>query len=456
MAQAKEKKLYVGVDVGGTKILAALVRPDGRVLARRRIATPLNAPPPVVVRAIAGAVEEALADAGAAKGDLAAVGLAIPGVVDPDAGRVAITPNMNLSGADIGKAARKALGVPVALGNDVNLGTLGEKWLGAARQAHSAVGIFVGTGIGGGVFLDGKVHRGWRESAGEIGHLVMAIGGPKCGCGARGCFEAIASRSAMDRDIRAAIAAGRKSVVSDLVDLDDENSLIKSGVLRRALAAKDKVVTKVMRKAAEVMGHACLSIRHLIDPEVLVFGGGVVEACGYFLLPIIDEIVLSDPLTGARPGGRIVESALGDDAVALGAVALAQQSAGRDPFRLARARPDWYPGIKAKGPNRVVIAGETYDTGIYVRADGKVRPWDRSKGRRPDRIDPDTLGRICRGSPSVLFVASGKGKTVKPDPEAEPILHYRHVELRRLPEAEAIDAYNACRGTKAILLPLGG
>ena len=92
----------------------------------------------------------------------------------------------------------------------------------------------------------------------------------------------------------------------------------------------------------------------------------------------------------------------------------------------------------------------------YVRADGKVRPWDRSKGRRPDRIDPDTLGRICRGSPSVLFLAAGKGKAVKPAPEAEPVLHYRHVELRRLPEAEAIDAYNACRDTKAILLPLGG
>ena len=103
-----------------------------------------------------------------------------------------------------------------------------------------------------------------------------------------------------------------------------------------------------------------------------------------------------------------------------------------------------------------VDVGGTKILAALVRPDGRARPWDRSKGRRPDRIDPDMLGRICRGSPSVLLVASSKGKAVKPAPEAEPILHCRHVELRRLPEAEAIDAYNACRDTKAILLSLGG
>lgn len=458
MGKAGRKELYVGVDVGGTKILAALVKHNGRVVARERIPTPLEAKPAVVVKAIAGAVKALSAKAGVARSDLTAIGLAIPGVVDPDAGRVVITPNMNLSGVRIVKAVRKRLDVPVALGNDVNLGTLGEKWLGAARQAESVVGIFVGTGIGGGVFLDGRLHRGFRDSAGEVGHLIMQIGGPQCGCGARGCFEAIASRTAIERDIRAAIASRRRSLVSRLVDLNDKSSLIKSGVLRQALARKDKVVLEVLHRAAEVMGYACLSIRHLIDPEVIVFGGGVIEACGYFLLPIIDEIVTSDPLTGARPGGRIVESALADDAVALGAAALAQQMMGRNPFRRGRGKPDWYPKIKPKGRNQVAIAAQTYSTSLYVRGDGKVRPWARparAAAGKAEQIDPDTLARVCTASPSVLFLARTKGRRVEPAPEAEPILRYRQVKLKVLPRAEAIAAYNACKATKAILLPLG-
>ncbi|MGB2821398.1 MAG: ROK family protein, partial [Phycisphaerae bacterium] len=309
----RSRKLYVGVDVGGTKILATLVKRSGKVLARRRLPTPREGKCGEVVEAVAAAIEKLLHRADTS-GGVAAVGLAIPGVVDPDRGRVVITPNMNLTGLDIVKEMRKRIDVPVALGNDVNLGTLGEKWLGAGRGARSAVGIFLGTGIGGGVIIDGAMYRGCRESAGEVGHLIMQPGGPLCGCGSRGCFEALASRTAIERDIRAAVASGRKSVVTEL--LEDEAGLIRSGTLKKAIAQNDEVVVEVMRRAAEITGYACLSIRHLIDPEVIILGGGVIEACGDFMLPIIEEIVASDPLTGARPGGRIVPSLLGDDAVA--------------------------------------------------------------------------------------------------------------------------------------------
>jgi len=438
---------YVGVDVGGTKVLAALLTESGRVLAREKLATPRGVEPATVVDAIARTVEAVAAHAETPLSDVAAVGLSIPGVCDADAGRIVITPNMNLSGVEIVAEMQPRLGAPITLGNDVNCGTLGEKWLGAGRDAASLVGIFVGTGIGGGVFLNGQILRGAREAAGEIGHLVMEIGGPKCGCGARGCFEAIASRTAMARDIRKAVASGRKSVVTDL--LDNEDDLIRSGTLRKALAKEDKVVTGVMRRAAEVMGHACLSIRHLIDPEVIVFGGGVIEACGSFMLPIIEQIVEADPLTGARPGGRILESALGDDAVVIGAAALAQQAIGRDPFAAA-ATATQYPKVR-RTASGVKIAGDPCAGSVLIAGDGQVAPPVKLeiKDGTP-QLGGKLVTQALSGCPSILFVDPGEAGKVRVSKRAASLLHFRAVELRTAPDA--IDQFAACNARKALLI----
>ncbi len=325
-----ESKLYLGVDVGGTKIVAAVVEADGRIVARERAETPRDCPSSGCVSAILDAMAGALGEAGVTRRQLAAIGIAVPGVVDPDKGTVVVTPNMNLSGVRIAAAVRRRLDVPVAVGNDVNLGTLGEKWLGAARKAQSAVGIFVGTGIGGGVIVERRLVRGAREAAGEIGHIVMLPGGPRCGCGNRGCLEALASRSAIERELRGGMVAGRKTILTKLVS--KKRGLIKSKVLRRALKAKDPLVTEVLRRASDFLGHACLTVRHVVDPDVIVLGGGVIEACGAFVLPIVQRIVASDALPGARKGGAVVESQLGDDAVVLGAVAIARELVGRSPF----------------------------------------------------------------------------------------------------------------------------
>ena len=455
MAQAaKKRRLYVGVDVGGTKVLAALVKQAGQVIDRQRISTPRGKKPTATVDAVIGAIEDLLAKAGVSAADVAGIGLAIPGVVDPDAGRIVVTPNMDLTGVEIVEVMRKRLDVPIALGNDVNLGTLGEKWLGTGREADSVVGIFVGTGIGGGIFTGGALHRGHREAAAEIGHLVMEIGGPKCGCGGSGCFEAIASRTAMDRDIRAAIAAGRPSIVTEL--LADETSLIRSGVLRKALARGDEVVTEVMTRAAEVMGHACLSIRHLIDPEVIVFGGGVIEACGYFMLPIIEKVIEGDPLAGARPGGRILESSLGDDAVIWGAVALAQQAIGRNPFRKTPARK--LPSLEHAGPNKFVIGGKKkLGAGAYVCCDGRsgvsARLAEKAEGEKAGRIGVKAVAEVCQPLPSVLFVGAGAAAEAALSARAESFLHFRGIEVKTMTNAKAVAAYNKRKGRKAILLP---
>jgi glucokinase len=453
MARNRDK-LFVGVDVGGTKVLAALVSADGRVLERERISTPREKNPALVVEVILDTVRDVISAGGVKASAVAGVGMALPGVVDPPAGMIVKTANMNLGGMEIVPLAVKKLGLPVFLGNDVNLGTLGEKWLGTARDAQSVVGIFVGTGIGGGVIIDGRLVTGARQSAGEVGHMIMQIGGPKCGCGARGCFEAIAGRGAIDRDIRAAVKAGRKSIIEGWADLGKPDEPIRSGAIRKALAKGDPVVTEVVARAAEVIGWACISIRHLVDPEVILLGGGVIEACGGFILPIVEKIVQADPLAGTSPGGRVLESALGDDAVVLGAVALAQQQLGLDPF--ARARRVRYPKL-AFTDDRLSVSGRTCQGNCLIRADGTAIAGERFDEKLASDIDKARLGdksvrQLCQARPHVVFVAQTAREPIKLTNRAQQTLHYRDVRMEILPPAEAVKAFADFDGRKAFLL----
>jgi glucokinase len=330
-SKSNSNRIYLGVDIGGTKVQAAVVQESGTIVQRQRRPTPRGDRPDDVLAAVAEAMEAALKKAGVASRQLTALGIAVPGVVDPKTARVVVTPNMSLTGVSIGAHFERLFSVPVAVGNDGNLGSLGESWLGAAREAKSALGIWVGTGIGAGLVRKGKMWRGARQAAGEIGHIVMQIGGPLCGCGNYGCLEALASRTAIERDIRAALAAGRTSILTDLAEGD--LSIIRSRAIRKALEAKDPLVTEIVHHAAEVLGFACLTVRHLIDPELIVLGGGLIEACSAFMLPVIQHVVDADRLPGACDGGHVVLSALGDDAVSLGAVALARELVGRSPFK---------------------------------------------------------------------------------------------------------------------------
>lgn len=447
---------YLGVDVGGTKILGAMVKANGKVVARKRAATPRDTSPQETVGAILQVMEDLLNEDAAYREGLQAIGLAVPGITDQSEGRVVVTPNMNLTGLRITPMITERFSVPVALGNDVNLGTLGEKWLGSAMHADSAVGIFVGTGIGGGVIVNGRLVDGFRGAAGEIGHMLMLRDGPLCGCGNRGCLEALASRSAIEREIRMGVDLGRKTVLSDLIGTD--LSVIRSSMLKRALLADDALVKEVMRHAAETLGAACLTIRHLIDPEVIVLGGGVVEACKFFILPIVEMAIASDPLPGARPGGNVVVSSLGDDAVALGAVAQAQQLLGLEPFS-DRGAPDRYPEIGKARPGRVRVAQATYNEDVVIRADGRVRRrrklLDAAKVESSDSIGPRELELVCKGRPSVLIVGTGFGKPAELTEEAREFLRQRGIAWEVLSTAKAVTCYNATVGRKAALLHVG-
>ena len=454
---ATPHELYVGVDVGGTKILATLVDHAGVVLARKREVTPRKQTPEQTQATIIRVIRELLAAHAPADKGIKAIGIAIPGVVDPDEGRIILTPNMNLSGVALRAPLEKKFNVPVALGNDVNLGMLGEQWLGAAQAAQSAVGIFVGTGIGAGIIVNGRLLRGYRDAAGEVGHMVMQIGGPVCGCGNRGCLEALASRTAIEREIRAAIKAGRKSIVSKLVDGD--LSVIRSAVLKRALKQEDAVVTEVMRTAAETLGYACLTIRHLLDPDLIVLGGGVIEACGDFMLPVIEQIVALHSLPGARDQQVIARSMLGDDAVALGAVALAlerQSPAAQTPVPVSVPPPVAvvYPTLSSATGGRIMVNTRSFTTEFYIRADAIIKPRVKRRGTQPAAaaIGAKELRKICKAGPEVLFIGAGKAGTVSISGKGRLLLRERRIACEVLPAAEVIRLYNNESRRKALLM----
>ncbi len=451
---ASSVRYYLGIDVGGTKIQASLTEESGKILGRHRSPTPREGGPDEVVAAIDEAIEAVMGDHDLPLEGLSGIGIAVPGVVDPDKGLVVVTPNMNLTGVEIGPHLEDRFRVPVAVGNDCDLGTLGEAWLGSARDAQSAVGILVGTGIGSGIVTRGKLWRGAREAAAEIGHIVMEIGGPQCGCGNFGCFEALAGRAAIERDLAQAIEKGRKSVLTNLRDGDLR--VIKSGALGDALEAGDELVTDVLRHAAEVIGHACLTVRHLLDPEVIVLGGGVMEACSDFMLPIIQEVVDSDRLAGARPAGPLRLSSLGDNAVVLGALALARRQAGRDPFDGRFAVRADYPTIEAATFGDVTIDGKTHSRDTIITVNGRVKKRKKSAAKSvygtSHTVGPKELDRVCRGGPEVVFVGTGHSGQVALADDADRFLTPRRIECQALPTPEMIDAYNQCDRRKAALI----
>lgn len=316
----------VGVDLGGTKILAAVVNERGEIVAEAKARHGSEKGPQGVIDNMVEAAGKAVRRAGLEWKTIAAVGVGAPGPVDPRAGIVHHAPN--LSGwVDVPLAAllTEALGVPAVIENDVNLGTLGEHVLGAGQGTRDMVGLFPGTGIGGGLVLDGKLRSGFRSAAGEVGHMVIMADGPVCGCGRRGCAEALASRTAIQRDIELGLAAGRDSVLRDKVH--GKGHPLTSGLLAAAARQGDLLVVEVLGRAQWYLGLLTAAVVNLVDPEMVVFGGGLVEALGdEFLEPIRVTARQYFIQQAGADRVQIVPARLGDHAGVLGAAMLVRQA----------------------------------------------------------------------------------------------------------------------------------
>jgi glucokinase len=305
-----------GLDLGGTKIQAVVTSRGARVVGQSRRDTPVRGGPEEVVRNLVEVMRDAAAAAGISPAELASVGIGAPGSIDAATGSVVQV--ANIPGLDgpfgLAPAVAAALGVPVRLGNDVNAAVDAERRYGAGRGFRSFLGVFWGTGVGGGVVMEGHVLTG-RGSAGEIGHVCAKAGGRRCNCGLRGCVEAYAGRGALEARARRE-ARKRKTVLFDLMRKRGREQLT-SGVWLRALDAGDAVARDLLDEAVEALGVGGGSAGTLLDVEAVVVGGGLGERLGPVWLRRLEKAAARHTFFRERPVYRLAE--LGDMGGAIGA-----------------------------------------------------------------------------------------------------------------------------------------
>jgi glucokinase len=320
-----------GIDLGGTKIQAAIFDEKHEVLGAARRPTPTSGGPAGVAKALEGALREAAAAAGLEPRALSGVGVGSPGTVED--GTVASARNLPGWKGKFPLAARleQALGCRVALGNDVQVATYAEFVLGAGKSYESLLGVFWGTGVGGGLILDSKPWLG-RGGAGEIGHVVVKLGGARCTCGRHGCMEAYAGRAAMEAQASKRVERGRKTDLFKLMREHDRERLT-SGIWARALAHGDKLATELMDRAVAALGAGVASVVNVLDVQAVVIGGGLGVRLGDPFAERIAAAMHPHLFADARPP-QVHLSALGDLGGAIGAsLLLDRASARRRPAR---------------------------------------------------------------------------------------------------------------------------
>ncbi len=324
MGKNKEEN-WIGFDLGGTKMLAVVYNDRFEAIGRARKKTKGHEGMKAGLARINQVIEEACTDAGIEPTDVVGLGIGCPGPLDLKRKVIREAPNLGWKDVPIGESIETRFGFPVTVANDVDSGVFGEYEFGAGRGARCVVGIFPGTGIGGGCVYEGKLFRGSNSSCMEIGHILIQPNGPLDGAGNRGSLESLASRLAIAGASAQAAYRGHAPVLREAAGTDISN--IRSGALAQAVEGGDRAVIEIMTKAAEDMAVGVVTIVHLLAPDVIVFGGGLVESMGKFLLPIVEKSARKRILPSMRDCFKIVEAELGDDAAVMGAAALAKQSA---------------------------------------------------------------------------------------------------------------------------------
>jgi glucokinase len=307
-----------GIDLGGTKIQTAIVTADGEVRGEARHPTPTSGGPEDVAKAMEAALREAAKAAGVEPSELQGVGVGSPGDADGKTG--VVSGARNLPGWEgsfpLGETLSTALDAPVRIGNDVQVATEAEFHLGAGRQFQSLIGVFWGTGVGGGIVLDGKPWLG-RGAAGEIGHMVVKRGGAKCPCGRKGCMEAYAGRSAMEAEARRQHEEGANTDLFKLMRKHGKPRLT-SGIWERALDHGDELAEKLIDRAIEALGTGVASAVNLLDPEAVIIGGGLGVRFGErYMDPLTTEMDKHLFVNERPPAIRV--ASLGDLGGAIGA-----------------------------------------------------------------------------------------------------------------------------------------
>jgi glucokinase len=328
MSTAQPKKYIIGVDLGGTNIVSAAMTEDGsEIHAVRSIPTKSEAGDEGVAGRMVALVEEVMAETqretGAARGDFIGVGVGAPGPLDREHGIVLIAPNLGWNNFPLRQRMQDRLSLPTSLDNDANCATFGEWWQGAARGARNVVGLTIGTGIGGGLILNGALYHGSSDMAGEVGHTTIDMNGRYCKCGNYGCLEAYASGPAIATRAREVLVReGMKSAIRDMVE--GRLAEITAQTVYEAAKGGDQLASEIVRDTGRYLGAGVANLLNIFNPDRVVIAGGVTAAGDALFVPLKAE-VRRRAFTPAVNAAEIVAGELPGTAGVVGAVASFKQ-----------------------------------------------------------------------------------------------------------------------------------
>lgn len=320
----------IGVDLGGTNIVVGAMPEDGsREIAFRSQPTHASQGAESVVARIIQMIEDVIAvtsaETGTTRANFLGVGVGAPGPLDREKGVIIVAPNLGWKMFPLRERIRVATGLHTTLDNDANCATMGEWWTGAARGAKNVIGVTIGTGIGGGIIIDGKLYHGSSDVAGEIGHMTIDSTGRRCGCGNYGCLEAYASGTAIAERAREALVGETSGVL--LTMCEGQLERVTAQMVYKAAKEGDLVAIDVVRETARFLGAGIGALLNVLNPEVVVLAGGVVNAGEALFAPLKAEI-RRRAFAPAVDGCRIVPGELGGSAGVVGAVAAFKAQTG--------------------------------------------------------------------------------------------------------------------------------
>jgi len=314
----------LGIDLGGTKILAGVLDNQGNVLSKAKRKTRADGSIEKVIDRIVDVTNEALVHSDVSIAKIECIGVGAPGPLDPLGEIVHEAPNLGWRDVDLARILREKFGRPIYLSNDVDAGTWGEFIKGAGRGSANCLGAFVGTGLGGGLVFDGNLYRGSGTMAGEIGHTLIDRDGPVCVCGRKGCLEAYTSYKYISRSIWRQVEQGKMSIITSLVD--EPGGEICPPILKAAIEKGDEMVVDAVETSARILGLGLGSACNLINPDRIVLGGGVVEEFGAVYMNKVEEGFNVQAFKAARKMAKIVTASLRGDAGIIGAILLARSA----------------------------------------------------------------------------------------------------------------------------------
>ena len=314
---------WIGFDLGGTKMLAGVFSPDLKLIGKERKKTRGSQGGDAGMERIIKCIRSALQDTGKTESDLAGIGIGCPGPIHPGKGILIQAPNLGWKNMPIAEILQKEFKTPVIVANDVDAGVYGEFCFGAGQGTTSLLGVFPGTGIGGGFVYHGEIFQGSKISCMEIGHIPTLPEGPLASAGLPGSLESVCSRLAISALVAQCAYRGQAPSISEAAGTDLAN--IRSGVLADAIKKKEPMVVEVMSRAATQLGKSIAGCIHLLAPDKIVLGGGLVEAMPDFFSKYVKEGINSWLLPAYRENIEIVVAKLGDDAGIMGAAAWAKK-----------------------------------------------------------------------------------------------------------------------------------